>query len=69
MDSLEMFLFAFLLQLVSQIIFFVSWLFSISVAMRSSLLDDLLTERKSIVYLTNFRMTSVSLCKKCSHVQ
>ena len=27
-DSLELFLFAFLLQLVSQIIFFVSWLFS-----------------------------------------
>ena len=34
------FFFAFLLQLVSQIIF-VSWLFPISVAMRSSLLDDI----------------------------
>ena len=44
MDSLELFLFAFLLQLVSQIIFFVSWLFSMSVAMKSSLLDDILWE-------------------------
>ena len=42
MDSLELFPFAFLLQLVSKITFFVSWLFPISVAMRSSLLDDIL---------------------------
>ena len=63
MDSLELSLVAFLLQLVSQIIFFVSWLFPISMSMRSSLLDDILRERRSIVYLTNFRLTSVSLCK------
>ena len=36
------FLFAVLLQLVSQILFFVSWLFPISVAMRSSLLVSIL---------------------------
>ena len=44
MDSLELCLFAFLLQLVSQIIFFVSWHFPISVAMRSSVPDDILWE-------------------------
>ena len=38
------FFFAILLQLVSQIMFFVSWLFPISVAMRSSLLYDILGE-------------------------
>ena len=42
MDSLELSLFAFLLQLVSQIILFVSWLFTIPVSMSSSLLDDIL---------------------------
>ena len=36
--------FAFLLQLVSRIIFFVSQLFPISMSMRSSLLDDILWE-------------------------
>ena len=44
MDSLEIPLFAFLLQLVSQIIFFVSRLFTISMSMRSSLLDDILRD-------------------------
>ena len=44
MDSLEISLFAFLLQLVSRIIFFVSRLFTISMSMRSSLLDDLLRD-------------------------
>ena len=44
MDSLELLLFAFLLQLVIEIIFFVSWLFPLSVAVRSSLLDDVLWE-------------------------
>ena len=44
MDSLELSLFAFLLQLVSQIIFFVSWLFPISVSMMSSPLDDILRD-------------------------
>ena len=41
MDSLELFLFAFLLQLVSRKIFFVSWLFTKSMPMKSSLLDDI----------------------------
>ena len=44
MDSLEISLFAFLLQLVSRIIFFVSRLFTISMSMRSSLLDDILKD-------------------------
>ena len=46
MDSLELFLCAFLLQLVTQIILFVSWLFPISVAMSFSLLNDILWEWK-----------------------
>ena len=41
-EFLGTFSFAFLLQLVSQIILFVSWLFTISVAVRSSLLDYVL---------------------------
>ena len=44
MDYLEILLFAFLLQLVSRIILFVSWLFTISMSMRSSLLDDVLRD-------------------------
>ena len=55
MNSLELFIFAFLLQVVSQIILFVSWLFPISVTMRPALLDDMGVKRRSIVYLTNFR--------------
>ena len=27
------------------------------------------SERRSIVYLTNFRLVPLSLCKKCPHVQ
>ena len=53
MDFLELFLFAFLLQLVSQMIFFVSWLFPISVAMRSSLLDEILWERQKVHRTSN----------------
>ena len=41
MDSLELSLFAFLLDLVSQKIFSVSWKFPMSVAVNSSFLDDL----------------------------
>ena len=40
------FFFAFLLQLVSRFIFFVSRLFPISMSMRSSLLDDILRDWK-----------------------
>ena len=42
MDSLVVPLFASLFQLIGQIIFSASWLFPISVAVRSSLLDDVL---------------------------
>ena len=44
MDSLEIPLFAFLLQLVSRVIFFVSQPFTISMSMMSSLLDDVLRD-------------------------
>ena len=44
MDSLEILLFAILLQLVSRIILFVSRLFTISMSMRSSLLDNILRD-------------------------
>ena len=40
MDSLELFLFASLLQVVGQIKISVSWKFPVSVAVMSSLLDD-----------------------------
>ena len=40
----NLFFFAFLLQLVSQTIFFVSQLFTISMSMRSSLLDEILRD-------------------------
>ena len=48
MNSLELSFFEFLLQLVSGIIFFVSQFFTISMFIRSSLLDDILWERKKI---------------------
>ena len=48
MDSLELSLLAFLFQLVSLIIFFVSWLFPISVSMKSSLLDDTHKDGKQV---------------------
>ena len=48
MDSLEIPLFAFLLQLVNRKIFFVSRLFTISMSMRSSLLDDILRDWKKV---------------------
>ena len=57
---MELFLFAFLLQLVSQIIFFVSWLFPFSVAMRSSLLDDILWKWKKVH--RKFDKLSIGLC-------
>ena len=60
MDSLELFLSVFRLQLVSQIIFFVSWLFPISVAMKSSLLDDKLWKRKKVHRI--FHEISIGLC-------
>ena len=58
MDSLEVSLLAFLLQLVSLVSWGLPFLMTYSG-----------TERRSIVYLTNFRLTPVSLCKKCPHVQ
>ena len=44
LHSSEIYLFAFLLQLVSRKIFFVSRLFTISMSMRSALLDDILRD-------------------------
>ena len=44
LGTVSFFFFAFLLQLVSQIIFFVSCLFPISMSMRPSLLDDILRD-------------------------
>ena len=48
MDSLEILLFAFLLQLVSRVIFLVSRLFTISMSMKSSLLHDILRDWKKV---------------------
>ena len=48
MDSLDISLFAFLLQLVSRIILFVARLFTISMSVRSSLLDDILRDCKNV---------------------
>ena len=48
MDSLEILLFAFLLQLVRRVTFFVSRLFTIWMSMRSSLLDDVLRDLKKV---------------------
>ena len=42
MDSFEVPLFASLFQIMDQMIFFLFWSFPISVAMKSSLLDDIL---------------------------
>ena len=60
MDSLKLFLFASLPQLVSQIILSVSWLFPISVATRSSLLNDILWKRKKVH--RTFNEISIGLC-------
>ena len=65
MDSLEILFLASFLQLVSRMVFLVSRLFTISMSMRFTfLMTYSRTERKSIVYLTNFRLTPVSFCKK-----
>ena len=48
MDSLELFLFAFLLQLFSRKISFVSRLFTISISIGSSLLDNILRDWKEV---------------------
>ena len=61
--------FAFLLQLVSSIIFFVSRLFTMSMSMRSSLLDDILRDWKDHRIIDEFLIGPLSLCKKCPHVQ
>ena len=42
MDSLEVLFLALLLQLVSRMVFLVPWLFTISMSVRSSILDDVL---------------------------
>ena len=48
MDSLETLFLASFLHLVSQIIFFVSQLLTISMSVRSSFLDDVLRDRKKV---------------------
>ena len=60
MDPFEVPLFASLFQVMGQIIFFVFWSFAIPVAMRSSLLDDILWQLKKVQCI--FKETLIGHC-------
>ena len=53
-DTLEVLLFALLLELFGDVVFLVSRLFTVSVSVRSSLLYIVRNGKESIVYLMNF---------------
>ena len=69
-DTLVVCLFALLLELMGDVIFFVSWLLPVAVPVRSPFLYIAVRNRKEVHrVLENFLFSSVPFRKKCPHVQ
>ena len=65
-DTLEVFLFALLLELMGDVVFLVSWLLPVTVPVGSPFLCIVVRNRKDWM---NFLFSSVPFRKKCPHVQ